>query len=120
MSVDKGFIKYPVYRSDKDVRTLEMYNKVAGVESKTDVSATFSDVLIQVRTGDNPNSSLIKSLSLAEGTITVTDTNVLNFDLSMNVDDGVYYYDVRFKVVGETQYQTYIKGVVTVENNVSR
>lgn len=120
MSVEKGYIKYPVYSTDRDFRYLEMYNKVNGVEYKTDVTATFDDILMEVRTGENPKSSLIKRLSLTDGTITVSDTNVLEFDLSVSVPGGIYYYDIRFKQTGNDQYDTYIKGVVVVENNISR
>jgi len=120
MSVEKAYIKYPIYSTDGDNRTLEMYNKVNGVEFKTDITATFSDVVMEIRAGENPKSELIKRLSLEEGTMTVTDTNVLNFDIGLDVEAGVYYYDIRYLQIGDTKYQTYIKGVAVVENNISR
>ena len=120
MSVIKGKIKYTVYRGNTEKRVLIMQNKVAGVTSATDVNAVFSNIELQIRTGDNPKANLIKSLSLAEGTITVTDTNVLNFDLALDVPAGVYYYDVKYTLSATGEIQTYLKNVVIVEEKVSR
>ena len=120
MSVEKGFIKFPVYRNDTTPYTLEMYYKSAGAEFKTDIDTTFTDVIMEVRTGRNTNSTLVKSLSLVDGEITVSDTNVLNFNLEMDAEGGTYFYDIKFQQVGSTEFQTYIKGVVEVEDNISR
>lgn len=118
--IDYGFIKLPVYRTNTAPYAIPFFNKIDGVEYKLDLTASFSDVIMEVRAADNDDSKLIKRLSLLHGSITVSDTNVLNFNLQLTASGGTYYADVMFRKVGESDYQTYLKGIIPVENNISR
>lgn len=118
--IDYGYIKLPVYRTNTAPYALPFFTKIDGVEYKQDLAANFDDIVMEVRAADNYDSKLIKRLSLTEGTITISDTNVLNFNLSSTARGGTYFLDVMFKKTGEDVYETYLKGIVPIENNITR
>lgn len=120
MSIDKGFIKYPVYRGDGEQYVLRMFTKTNDVEEKIDVATVYEEIVMEVRTGPTDDTTLIKRLTLSDGDFVVSDTNVLTFNLKVDAAGGVYHYDIRFKAFLDNDYQTLIKGVVVVEDNNSR
>ena len=120
MSVRKAFVKYQVYRGDDEPQFLDMYNIVDAVQTPIDIAASYDDVVLEIRERQDPDSTRLKRLSLSDGTMSIVSTNKLSYDLSLNNDQGVYFYDIRFRYKDSDRYQTFISGPLIITNNISR
>lgn len=116
MSVDKGFVKLPVYREDGEPYILRMFEG----ENETDVLSVYDEIVLEVRNGRDYKAPLILRKSLSDGGITVQNTNEVVFNLKTTAEGGVYFCDVRFRSIASGDYKTLLKGVVPVEDNISR
>ena len=119
MSVDKGFIKYPVYRGDDEPYILKMFDG-DNDDIPLNVSATYDEIILEARKGNNENAPLVFRKTLSGGTITITNTNEINYNLSTSEKAGVYYLDLRFRISGTEKWKTIIKGIMPVEDNISK
>lgn len=113
-------VDVPIYRGDISEVTWLFYDKGAeGEETKTDLASVFADIKLQIRTGQNSMSRLINSYSVLSETLIISDTNVLNADLSQDVAEGIYYYDLEVIPVGSEKGYTYLYGVIQVTNDIT-
>lgn len=118
--MERGNLDYPIYRDDYAPQFLEMYEGDEVTNTPIDVLAQFDDILIQIRQNKKPVNSLVKTLQYTAGTIAITDTNKVSWDMTMTSPAGAYWYDIRFKIKGSNNWITYIEGNVLVTNNVSK
>lgn len=120
MSVDKGFLNLHLYRGDFESYELEMTEIVNGTETDIDIAAVYDEIILQVRTANDPRSTKIIDLRLSTEEITISNTKLLSWSMQTSAEAGTYFFDMTFKLAGGDQYLTLIKGNVIIENDISR
>lgn len=120
MAVEKGFIKFICYRKDEELFHLTFEDEA---QQAIDLSATFDEVVLEVRENRNTaqnEGQLIKRLSYTENSILFVDTNKMVFDLAASYE-GTAAYDIRFVYSGQSldKPKTLISGVVVYNSDVS-
>lgn len=120
MAVERAFLKIPVYRGDYEPYLLEFYDSTSGTSVKVDVATVYDEIILEVRDRPAQDSRLRKRLTLTDGDFTISDTNIVSFNLNMVVDGGVYYFDLRLRLTGTSKWLTLISGTVVITNSISR
>jgi len=118
--VNKGLAKYAIFRGDNERYTIRLFARQQDGDEPIDIAFKFREIRMQIRSGGNENTPLYKTLTLTGGDFTITDTNVLNFQLQTDQYAGVYYYDIRFQKRIGNDWETYIKGIINVQANTTR
>ena len=118
--MDRGILDYKIYRGNYSPQFVEMFEGDEITNTPINIVNEFDDVLIQVRKDKQPENGLIKTLQYTSGTIALAAVNKISFDLSVDDESGVFWYDIAFKIKNSNQWITYIEGNVIVENNVSK
>jgi len=115
-STNPASFTYQIIRQDSftDVITL-----VDGAGNPIDIASIYDDVIMEVRTSQDPNARRKLTRQLTDGTITLQNVNELVVDLTNNMAGGKYFYDVRFKYIGMDKWQTFVRGPFIVTDNVS-
>lgn len=114
-------VDIPIYREDlANVQWVMNDETNDGIVTKTNLAVAFDEIVLQIRTGPNPFSQLINSYTLTGGQLVISDKNVLNANLSQDIREGTYYYDLALRKTGENKFLTYIAGEILVTNDRSR
>jgi hypothetical protein len=72
-----------------------------------DLAALYDAIECNLREDRRKDSVKIKGLTLSSG-ITITNTNVLNLDLTNESDKLKYYGDIRFRLTGTSNWVTLV------------
>lgn len=120
MGIERAFMKIPVYRGDDEPYLLEFYDSTSGSGVAVDVATVYDEIVMEVRSRPKRDSLRVKRLTLGDGDFVISDTNKVSFNLTLDVEGGVYYYDIRLRLTGTTKWQTLISGTVVVTENISR
>ena len=94
-----------------------MYSGTADSKTPIDLLTVYDDIAVQLRKHNQPKVGLIKSFTLSAGTISIVDTNKIVWDLTLEELAAVFYYDIRFRLIGTDHWVTYVQGKVTITNN---
>lgn len=115
-STNPASYTYTIIRQDSftDVITL-----VDSVGDPIDIAAIYDDVILEVRTAQDPNAKRKLNRQLSKETITLQNVNELVVDLTNNIEGGKYFYDVKFKYLGMDKWQTFVSGPFIITDNVS-
>lgn len=122
MAVERGFIDYTTYRQDAEPYLIEMFTSINEDEANflpMDILATYDEIVMEVRSKEDFNSRLVKSLSYSNGDFVILNTNEIHFNLSNDLDPRLYYYDMRFRELGTTNWQTLVSGTLQNITNIS-
>jgi len=107
---------YTIYRQAKDSTVLSFFDTS---DAPIDVTATYDDILFEVRKAKNPESKRLMTRQLTEGTIQVANTNEVIIDLTSDIEGGNYYYDIFAKLAGTEDWIILYGGRFINTNNVS-
>lgn len=77
-----------------------------------DLAALYDAIECDLREGRNKQTPQIKALALGSG-ITITNTNVLNLDLTNESREARYFGDIRFRLTGTSNWITLVTLVCT-------
>lgn len=107
-----------VRRGDSHIRNLPFYQvDENGQTVAIDLAAAFPAIKLQVRKGDI-TTPIIQDLSLANGQITISDTNLLSWSIDTSNLLGKYFYELQMEYSDGT-IETWIHGDLTVINDVT-
>jgi len=112
-----AFLEYDILRAKYTPKFFEMLEGDESTNTPIDVLSQFDDIKIQVRKSKQPETGLVKTWRYTAGTIFVTDTNVVSWDMTLDVPAGTYWFDVFFKFIDSDHWTAYVSGIVNLTNN---
>lgn len=125
MAVERGLAEYFLYRGDRENYFMEFFttpNEDLTDQTAVNLSTTYDEIYLDIRTLPNQDSRRIIRKSLTNGDFVIggAGSNEITFNLKTDEKGGPYYFDMRFRLSGTQSWLTLISGTVLITDNVTK